>query len=119
VTTASVSPQAARQLEQPGIDRSNADHRRDRDGKNTISAQITSLAVSPGPNQIASSGESARMGVAWRSHQVGRQQSLCQRQARERVADEQGQTRADTEPERNLVQRPHGSAAASCRRSRP
>jgi len=34
-------------------------------GKKTISAQITTLLVSPGPNQSARTGDRARIGVAW------------------------------------------------------
>ena len=34
-------------------------------GKKTISAQMTTLAVRPGPNHSASSGARARIGVAW------------------------------------------------------
>ena len=34
-------------------------------GKNTISAQMTTRASSPPPNQMSSSGARARIGTAW------------------------------------------------------
>ena len=40
-------------------------------GKKTISAQITTRAVSPPPNQMSSSGASARIGTAWAATMYG------------------------------------------------
>ena len=40
-------------------------------GKKTMSPQITTLLVSPGPNHSASSGASARIGVAWAATMYG------------------------------------------------
>jgi hypothetical protein len=40
-------------------------------GKKTISAQMTTRASSPPPNQMSSSGASARIGTAWAATMYG------------------------------------------------
>ena len=62
-------------------------------GKNTISAQMTTLPASPGPNHRAISGARARIGVACAATRYGRQEPLDERAARQRVADDERRAR--------------------------
>ena len=74
-------------------------------GKKTISAQMTTLPASPGPNHRTSSGARTRIGIGLGRDEVGRGEPLDQVAPGQPVAGEQPEPGTDDEAEGDLDQR--------------